>query len=128
MHVFCNLYFAALLTLKCAILVEWIRVLFPTHYRTLYWWIIHGTLVVTVLGYLGLFLAWNLNCQPFEATWNPTIAGSCGPMTTVELACVVVNMGTDLAILLLPQPIIWKLQMPTSRKIAISLMFVVGVM
>jgi hypothetical protein len=128
-HVFSNLYIGAHLTLKVAILLEWIRVLFPSQQRkTVYWWAIHGTLAFTVIGYLFMFLIWNLHCQPHEAIYRKTLANKCLDIVTIEIPCVTINLVIDMAILLIPQPVIWKLKMPRSRKIGVSVVFIVGTM
>jgi hypothetical protein len=40
----------------------------------------------------------------------------------------VLNIISDVAVLLLPQPQVWKLQMPLKRKIGVSIIMMLGVL
>lgn len=74
-------------------------------------------------------IASNLACTPREKIWDPTVPG--GKCTNLKVSLVVsstTNVVSDILILLLPQNIIWRLQMPLQRKIGVSLIFVVGIM
>ncbi len=42
------------------------------------------------------------------------------------MATGLINAMIDLGIILLPLPIVWKLQMPKARKITLTLMFSLG--
>lgn len=48
--------------------------------------------------------------------------------TVLNVVASSVNAASDIIILVLPQVRIWNLQMPLSRRIAVSAVFLVGVM
>ncbi|KAL3253514.1 hypothetical protein ABHI18_009457 [Aspergillus niger] len=57
---------------------------------------------------------------------NISLEGSCGDAVTAELAAAVINMVLDIIAVLLPIPIIWKLQMATEKKVAVTATFGLG--
>lgn len=67
-----------------------------------------------------------LGCRPFAVAWNPTGDGHCLQESTVAYAITGINIFTDIIVLVLPLPWLWKLQMDTSRKISITAMFLLG--
>jgi hypothetical protein len=44
-----------------------------------------------------------------------------------EIASVVVNLVLDSAVVLVPVPVVWKLQMPRNKKLGVTAMFSLGV-
>lgn len=68
-------------------------------------------------------------CNPREKFWNVLITdGHCLNMDVVNIAASVINSVSDFVILLLPQGVIWKLQMPFRRKLGISAIFLIGLL
>ncbi|GKZ82889.1 hypothetical protein AnigIFM56816_007714 [Aspergillus niger] len=65
-------------------------------------------------------------CRPLAYYWNISLEGSCGDAVTAELAAAVINMVLDIIAVLLPIPIIWKLQMATEKKVAVTATFGLG--
>lgn len=78
------------------------------------------TLLVVVL--LESFLL----CRPFEFTWNKEIDGVCGDSTKAYLSVAIVNLVIDMSIVALPMPVLWHLQMPIRRKLAVTLLLCLG--
>jgi len=64
--------------------------------------------------------------SPTQLQLEPKVPGSCGDLETAEIAAAAINMVLDVVIVLLPLPIVWKLQMPTQRKIGITITFALG--
>ena len=86
-------------------------------------------LVMTVvIGYsFALVFALIFSCRPIAKAWDASIStGTCINRPAVYYATAIVNIVTDLAILGIPIPVVWKLQMPTQQKIGLILMFTVG--
>lgn len=75
---------------------------------------------------VGVFLSTFLACRPFEKIWEPTIPGHCSSYLASGLATSIINVVIDFIIITLPIPMIWSLQMARGRKIAISIMFGMG--
>ena len=69
-------------------------------------------------------------CRPtsyFWSQWVDPAGGKCLiNLTTFYLWNAFANMLTDIIILCVPLPIIWKLQMPRKQKLAISGIFLLG--
>ena len=87
----------------------------------------------TVLGlnlayFLAVILQTLLICQPVAFNWDQTIAGSCGDQKTSDEVIGVLNILYDVILIILPMPMLWRLQMATSRKLALSAIFGMGIM
>ncbi|CZR70297.1 uncharacterized protein PAC_20199 [Phialocephala subalpina] len=79
-----------------------------------------GWAVMTCL--IGLLI-----CQPIAMNWDPTIPGGhCGKENIAFAIVGVVDLATDLAILILPLPEIKGLQIPLANKIALLCIFGLG--
>ena len=83
--------------------------------------------VVLAFG-VGVVLQTFLLCRPLAKTWNPALPGSCGSMVGAVIGTSAVNVVVDIGIILLPMPMVWKLQMARSRKIALTITFGLGMM
>jgi hypothetical protein len=108
---------------KFAILVLYWR-LFPTK--------VVRTCVYLLMGALGLssfilIVTALAACHPMSANWNPAPpAGACINKEPLYLWSAFPNFITDLAMLILPLPIIWKLHTKTEAKVGLTLTFLVG--
>jgi hypothetical protein len=67
-----------------------------------------------------------LVCIPPAHLWNPTVPGYCLNVQAVGRAFVATNMITDISILLLPLPLIWKLHLSRRQKIQLTVLFTLG--
>ncbi|KAH7095342.1 hypothetical protein FB567DRAFT_601183 [Paraphoma chrysanthemicola] len=81
-----------------------------------------------VIGYnFALMLPLIFACRPFMRAWDITITeGSCIDRTPIYMATAVLNIITDILLLVLPIPMIVKLQMPTKQKAGLICIFGVG--
>ncbi|CAL8578613.1 hypothetical protein XPA_004382 [Xanthoria parietina] len=70
---------------------------------------------------LGVFL-----CDPVEKYWNQLLPGHCHPNSALWLGTAIPSVGIDLILLLLPLPMLWRLQMDRSRRILIMTVFAFG--
>lgn len=77
--------------------------------------------------YLATMLSINLSCMPFHNNWQiyPDPGNTCQPaISRVNcLVTVVLNVITDLYLMSIPLPLLWKAQMPLKRKILLLTMF-----
>lgn len=80
----------------------------------------------TVLWFIAGVLYVFLHCRPLSTNWGKP--HQCLPNFYESVIFGVLNVVSDLAILLLPQPVIWKLNLPTGKRLALSLVFLVGVL
>lgn len=81
--------------------------------------------LVSVWAVIMVFLA-IFNCRPISAFW--THEGSCFDFKKFAIGYAVVNIVTDFAIWLMPIPNVWKIQLPTPQKVALSLIFALGLL
>lgn len=73
---------------------------------------------------LGSFLI----CQPVAFNWDQTIVGHCGNSVTLWLSHGVLNIITDLIVLLLPMPYLYSLEMPLYNKLVLMVTFGLGLL
>lgn len=69
-----------------------------------------------------------LGCRPVQYNWNRKIPGSCGDIRKIQLGSAGFNMVMDLLVVLLPLPVIWRLQMSSRKKIGVSVSFAIGIL
>ncbi|KAI0022369.1 hypothetical protein F4780DRAFT_733979 [Xylariomycetidae sp. FL0641] len=82
----------------------------------------------------GLNIAWLLGiifgtiffCDPVQKNWDTSIEGTCGTNTDLFIGSAVPSVAIDLIILILPLPKVWRLQTSTSKRWAITAVFVLG--
>jgi hypothetical protein len=76
---------------------------------------------------LSVILCGFLLCRPFAYNWDQTIPGGhCNNQILSYILTGSFNIVTDMLVLCLPIPMIWKLQMPFKTKVALTLIFAIG--
>ncbi|MCJ1463320.1 hypothetical protein MMC07_001927 [Pseudocyphellaria aurata] len=76
---------------------------------------------------LAIIITVLLYCAPFNYYWNKSIPGGhCYKFQTAYIIGLVLNLVTDIAILITPIPIIWGLQMSAKSKKAVTCLFLLG--
>ena len=87
-----------------------------------------SAVMAVVAGYsIALILVLIFQCNPIARAWDVSIVtGSCVNRPAVYVATASVNIGTDLALLLMPVPIVLGLKLPWPQKIGLAAMFAVG--
>ncbi|MCJ1455501.1 hypothetical protein MMC28_005856 [Mycoblastus sanguinarius] len=117
-----SFYTVSIFAIKLSILFLYRRI-FPQR------WFKH-TLIV--LG--GFIVAYTLaqvfyvifQCVPISSAWNPNETGKCVPYGSLALAMGIVNILTDITMLILPIPLLWKLNVSGTRKWMLTVMFSLG--
>lgn len=71
-------------------------------------------------------LAAILQCTPPRKLWYSDTPGTCIDFLTVTLATGTLNVITEVMILALPMPLLWRLKLPTRKKCMLSVVFLVG--
>jgi hypothetical protein len=105
------------LFVKVALLSLLARIFQPYRKWVIFIYIILG---VVLAYYIPAFVIKARICNPVSAYWNGTDSGgSCLNQNRVILADSVISMVTDLAILILPLPLTWSLQMPFNQKLKV---------
>ncbi|KAK8109124.1 hypothetical protein PG984_014925 [Apiospora sp. TS-2023a] len=126
-----NFFTTTILLLKTAILLEWLRLFVPgpgRNRRSPFYWISVFLLAVNGAFNAAAIVVVNVACVPHEKNWNPLVPGRCFDGRVLFVASAVMNFATDLAILVLPQKVIWGLlQLSFRKRLGVSVVFVVGV-
>lgn len=113
----------ALTFTKLSILLFYRRIFSSPSFRIPLW---IGVAIVLAWG-IAFFFLYLFQCTPVNANWT-TYAGTnrhCLPVT-LNYANAISTIVTDVMILTMPLPMIWGLQLPTRRKIALSGVFLLG--
>lgn len=70
-----------------------------------------------------------LNCRPIDYNWNrKDPSGHCGNQNAEFAAVGVVDVATDVMIIILPMPMIWARQLRISKRIALVCVFGLGIL
>ncbi|KAL4784110.1 hypothetical protein BJX76DRAFT_357312 [Aspergillus varians] len=86
-----------------------------------------ATATFILLWALAVILGGFLLCQPFAYTWDQTIPGGhCGNQVLSYQITGALNMATDLMVLTMPMPYLWKLEMRLSQKLPLIAVFAIG--
>ncbi len=86
-------------------------------------------MVVSLLWGISIFILLVLDCQPLAFNWDKTIPGGyCSNIQAAYLSAHVTNFAIDSSIAFLPAPVLWRLQMPTKRKLVIIFLFSLGLL
>lgn len=82
-----------------------------------------GFTVAYCVAFLSLFI---FRCRPISAFWNPRAGYWCREIYAEEFSSVSFSIVIDLAIILLPMPLLWGLQMNLTKRLALTAMFSIG--
>ena len=82
----------------------------------------------------GMLIAWFIaisavsifQCSPVQKQWDYTLPGHCLSFYGTFIGVTAPNVFIDLFLLLLPVPMLWKLQIRTTQKIALTANFLLG--
>lgn len=118
-------YYAAMASVKLSYLWFYLRIFPQEEFRKWIW------ICMSLIGgyWLGSMLQIFLICIPFEMNWNPTVKGGhCASYNVAFVTIGIVNMITDLIIMLLPIPFIRKVQMAVGTKLGLTAIFGIGLL
>jgi hypothetical protein len=119
-------YATTLGLIKISICLFLMRIFSAANRFRMYAWIVIAS--ATAWSILVILTAFVL-CTPFAFSWDNTIpGGKCADQTAWFIAIGVLDLTVDLMILVLPMPVIWKLQLPVGNRIALLGIFCVGVL
>ncbi|KAI0120259.1 hypothetical protein F4776DRAFT_245179 [Hypoxylon sp. NC0597] len=122
-------YSIAIMALKAAILLEWARVFSPHRTNKTFYWTCHILLWINVMFYFTVIVLENIACIPERKLTKSTMQAVCIRQTvTADITSASLNLVSHILILVLPQKVIWQLNMTTQKKIGVSLVFAAGIM
>ncbi len=115
-------YRPAIAAVKLSVLLLYRR-LFPNYRFQIIASCVGGLILCyTVIGVLVVIF----ECQPVEAAWEPLMNGSCIHLNVEAMCMSTMNIITDFVTLILPMPLLWRLQISRGRKIQLMGIFLTG--
>jgi hypothetical protein len=85
-------------------------------------------ILANVLFYGAALVTCFVECVPIERFWEIWRPGHCFNRKARDLTTGGINIAQDVFILVLPQRVIWSLNMTGARKVGMSIMFSVGLL
>ena len=110
--------------IKVSICLQFISIFTPE--RNAKFWSILSYILVNMVYYTIAMFVTMFQCDPPAKLWNPFLPGYCLRYQNWILASGVVNMVSDLLMLLFPIICIWNLHMSRKQKWGVSAIFLVG--
>ncbi|KAI0546921.1 hypothetical protein F4679DRAFT_555780 [Xylaria curta] len=120
-----NLYALGCVFPKLSILASYLRIFTGKWYRRATW----ALVFIVISAALAAVVTSLAGCRPFSTRWTDFSADAskkCINYLTLWRATSVPNIVTDVVMLILPQPVVWKLHLPKQQKLAVSLVFFLG--
>lgn len=117
------LYYWNIAVTKVSVLLLYARIFRFKSYLTTWSWIMGGICVAwaVTISFLTIF-----NCVPIHKGWDASVPGYCMNKAIPRAANAGMTIVTDVIILILPIPKVWKLQMPPAKKTAVLFAFSLG--
>lgn len=88
--------------------------------------VVYVSLALCISYVIALSLTILLECNPIPKFWNPFLTGNCLDTTKLYLANTILNVIFDFIVLLVPVPMLLKLQVSTRQKMVIGALFSLG--
>ncbi|CAG8274691.1 unnamed protein product [Penicillium olsonii] len=118
------MYNASLAFTKFSILFQYLRIFPGRSFR-----IACYVMMAIVATYsIWAIVSGYVNCVPVAKFWNHDLPGSCLNFEAVWFFNASMNIATDIALLLLPMPLLSQLQLPRMQKFALMGVFAMGIL
>ncbi|TVY57792.1 hypothetical protein LSUE1_G008639 [Lachnellula suecica] len=130
LHLGAVMYGCCIFAVKLSILLQYLRVFTIPKERGLFFWSCHAMIWLDFVFYAACFFLEIFSCKPLAGAWDPIVAATarCLNVNTLNTASAAVNSVSDIVILILPQPIIWNLNMSFRKKLGLSAIFSTGLL
>jgi hypothetical protein len=115
-------YITTVMLIKLAILQMYSHIFSSYGFRT-------GLAIIAgavIVWWASLMIVGMFQCNPISKTWTPWMEGYCVNLRSLYFGNAVPNIMTDFAILYMPLSRLWKLQVPTPRKVELCFVFSLG--
>ncbi|KAF2229208.1 hypothetical protein EV356DRAFT_435733, partial [Viridothelium virens] len=107
---------------KLSILLFYLRIFISQRFRQLCW---AGIVFVSCMCIANTLVA-IFACRPIAGFYDLTIQAKCIDDVQFYWGTAILNVLTDLYILVLPMPMVWRLHATFQKKLAISAVFMLG--
>ncbi|ORY55910.1 uncharacterized protein BCR38DRAFT_461870 [Pseudomassariella vexata] len=107
---------------KASIILLYLRILVQQYFR-----ITAYVLLAIILAYMVATSASSIwQCSPIQRAWDKSLPGTCISLTMNWYANAGFSIATDVLIILLPQHLLWQSSLPTNQKVALMVVFALG--
>ncbi|KAL9581644.1 MAG: hypothetical protein Q9212_003776 [Teloschistes hypoglaucus] len=108
---------------KLTILSLYLRIFTQRRYR----YATYANAIILILNWLTACIMGIVICKPIQYNSNRTIPGGhCGDIMSLFRWSGLPNLITDIVMIILPLPMVLKLQLPRSQKAGLALTFIIG--
>ena len=116
------IYNTGLTVIKMSVLLFYVRVFGIVLDRFVFW-----IVAFLIIGW-GISMNFKVvfNCAPIHKAWDPTLPGHCLSLYKTFLGTAISNIVIDFVLLVLPVPMLWRLRIEISNKIALVAVFSAG--
>ncbi|KAL2285552.1 hypothetical protein FJTKL_08193 [Diaporthe vaccinii] len=118
-----DLHWLTLVTLIKLSILHFYSVVFR---KDLFAKVVYGVMAMVIAYWMGTFWADAFLCDPPRKAWEVAIPGTCGNSNMMYTAMASADLIIDIIVILLPMPILWTLQLRTSKKILLTAIFGLG--
>lgn len=126
------LYCINMFLIKLAVLLQLLRVFVPLKKRNALFWTCQAFIWLNFIYYTVYVCLAIFSCNPIKKGWSqqvyPPIKGSCLDLRAAYLAGAIINTISDLSIVILPQPVIWRLHLSSKKKVGLCVVFLIGLL
>lgn len=128
-HVGSIIYGLIICSVKLSILQQYIQIFMPTKLPKHLYWLTLFLMAANVVSYIIFTFLEIFVCSPIEKAWDPLVTGGhCLDILALSTAASGINTGSDFIILVIPQLVIWRLNMSWKNKTSVSLVFLVAIL
>ena len=116
-----------ILGFKVALCLAYLRILKTTP-KQAYKALISTVMIACILGHVAGTLILIFQCSPVRKSWLPLTPGTCLPNDATFYGLAAVTIFFDVIIFFLPIPLVLSLKTNTKKKIALSGVFLLGLL
>ncbi|KXT13540.1 hypothetical protein AC579_1395 [Pseudocercospora musae] len=117
-------YYLTVFFVKLSLMCLYLRL--GNELRGWFWHASLALLAVIVLHFITTVIVFSVQCIPMKKYWRPSTPGKCIDITAFFYSANIFTIITDLVMIALPMPIIWKIPRPKGQKVGIMAAFLVA--
>lgn len=90
--------------------------------------LIYAGIFFVLAAYTALLITNILDCIPVERHYNRAVPGHCLPSGTTAYSSGAINVFSDIYVVFLPLPAVWRLNLKLSKRLKLMTVFALGTM
>lgn len=75
---------------------------------------------------IAIIAGYTWECRPIQKAWDTMVPGTCIDLKKLWLGNAIPNIITDIVIIIIPLPLIWKLHLPRFQRLLLCGVFLTG--